>query len=88
MESLEQLRKILIGGLRQNDVVTQCVRDVIELMDGDQYSELSSAVAEFVVAQQLGQDVHGSRAAALAVLDRLIADGHPSEPPTIVAGSL
>jgi hypothetical protein len=69
---LEYLRNMIVSGNPQNGVLTDAVRKACAaVQDADLRQALSDAVAEIIVGRQLGQDVFGARASALAVLDRI-----------------
>jgi hypothetical protein len=63
---------MIVSGNTQNGSLTEAVRNACAaLSDATLQQALSDAVAEIIVGRQLGQDVFGARANALAVLDTI-----------------
>jgi len=72
LDPLQQLRNMIVSGNPQNDVLNETARKACaDLSDTGLQEALSGAVAEIIVGRQLGQDVFGARATALAVLDKI-----------------
>jgi hypothetical protein len=72
LEPLQQLRNMIVSGNPQNDALSEAARKACAaLSDAGLQEALSGAVAEIIVGRQLGQDVFGARATALAVLEKI-----------------